>query len=132
MHHMKKIILLINLVLIASISFSQNEEQGDEFSNCLKKTSSKWAGNCSQCQSNLNTYRVNLTNICAETLDVKIAVQEKTKKWRSFFLLNVLPNDSVSAYACNGTGKYIFWARKASDNEINFPTDEEINLTYTK
>lgn len=129
---MKKIIVLVYLISCSTLLHSQDVQTGDEYSNCLKKTSSKWASNCSQCPNNANTYRVNLTNVCKETLDVKVAVQEKTKKWRTFILLNVPPSDSVSAYACSGTGKYVFWARKASDNEIVFPTDDEINLQFAR
>ena len=112
--------------------FAQGGENGDAYSNCLKKTSSKWADNCQQCFSSSNTYRVYLTNICKDTLDVKIGVQETTKKWRTFIHTKLTPADSVTAYACVGTGKYIFWARKAGDKEIIFPTDEEINLKYAK
>ncbi|HKR06724.1 MAG TPA: hypothetical protein VJY62_18965 [Bacteroidia bacterium] len=129
---MKNCIVFIFFLFTTSLLYSQETEQGDAYSNCLKKTSSKWADNCQQCFSSSNTYRVYLTNVCQETLDVKIGAQETTKKWRTFIRTTLAPGDSVSAYACVGTGKYIFWARKAGDKEIVFPTDEEINLKYTK
>jgi hypothetical protein len=129
---MKKIITILILISTPVFLYSQEGENGDSYSNCLKKTSSKWADNCQQCFSSSNTYRVYLTNICKDTLDVKIGVQETTKKWRTFIRTKLTPADSVTAYACVGTGKYIFWARKAGDKEIIFPTDEEINLKYTK
>lgn len=129
---MKTTVVLIAILLTSTLLYAQEFEQGDKYSNCLKKTSSRWADNCQQCYSASKTYRVYLTNVCDETLDVKIGVQENTKKWRTFIRTKLLPRDSVSAYACVGTGKYIFWARKAGDKEITFPTDEEINLKYTK
>ncbi|MEO5571197.1 MAG: hypothetical protein ABIT08_11330 [Bacteroidia bacterium] len=129
---MKNLIVIQIILLTSTLLYSQDAENGDKYSNCLKKTSSKWADNCQQCFSAANTYRVYLTNVCDENLDVKIGVQETTKKWRTFMRTNLAPKDSVSAYACVGTGKYIFWARKAGDKEIIFPTDEEINLKYTK
>jgi hypothetical protein len=129
---MKKIIMFLSFLFSSTLLYSQETEQGDAYSNCLKKTSSKWADNCQQCFSSANTYRVYLKNICKENLDVKIGVQETTKKWRTFMRTNLAPDDSVSAYACVGTGKYIFWARKAGDKEVIFPTDEQINLKYIK
>ena len=129
---MRKIITLLILVFSSTLLFSQDNEQGDQYSNCMKKTSSKWADNCQQCYSSTNSYRVYLTNVCEEMLDVKIGVQENTKKWRTFLITKVAPKDSISGYACVGTGKFIFWARKTGDKEIVFPTDEEINLKYIK
>jgi hypothetical protein len=129
---MKKNIIFLILILSSTLLYSQETEEGDAYSNCLKKTSSKWADNCQQCFSSSNTYRVYLKNVCKENLDVKIGVQETTKKWRTFIRTNLAPDDSVSAYACVGTGKYIFWARKAGDKEVAFPTDEQINLKYIK
>ncbi len=129
---MKRIFAVLLLIVAPTLLFSQEAEQGDAYSNCLKKTSSKWADNCQQCFSSSNTYRVYLTNICKDTLDVKIGVQENTKKWRTFVRTNLTPADSVTGYACVGTGKYIFWARKAGNKEIIFPADEEINLKYAK
>jgi hypothetical protein len=97
---------------------------------CLKKTSSEWGSNCAACYNSTNSYRVNLKNICDAPIDIKVAVQEKTARWRTFNLNNMAPGDSISAYACNGTGKYIFWSRKAGDKTVTFPTDEEIAIEY--
>jgi hypothetical protein len=41
------------------------------------------------------------------------------------------PNDTISAYACEGTGKWIFWTRAAGDNTVVFPTDEEIEKEFS-
>jgi hypothetical protein len=42
------------------------------------------------------------------------------------------PKDTMIAYACEGTGKYLYWARKADDTSIFFPTDEAINEQFKK
>jgi hypothetical protein len=129
---MKNLLLLSSFLLASTLLYSQETAQGDKYSNCLKKTSSKWAGQCQQCYSSANSYRVYLSNTCDEKLDVKLAVQESTKKWRTFYKTNLAPKDSITGYACVGTGKYVFWARKAGDVEITLPTDDEINLQFTK
>jgi hypothetical protein len=69
--------------------------------------------------------------VCAENIDVKVAVQERTMRWRTFSQNNMAPGDSISGYACTGTGKYIFWSRTAGDKTVVFPTDEEIEKEYS-
>jgi D-lyxose ketol-isomerase len=76
--------------------------------------------------------KINLKNVCTETLDVKIAVQEKSMRWRTYNQLNMAPGDTISAYACEGTGKYMFWAKKTGDNTILFPSDQEIDIEFSK
>lgn len=127
---MKKVLQFI-FCMLPGFLFSQSDSMPD-YSECLKKSSSAWGSKCSQCMNFENSYRVNLQNICKDVIDVKVAVQETTRKWRTFLKSNVAPGDSVSSYACVGTGKYIFWARKASDKSVFFPTDEEINLKNVK
>ena len=111
--------------------FCQSDSVPD-YSECLTKKSSVWGEKCSQCMNYNDSYRVNLINVCKDTIDVKVAVQENTKRWRTFLRSNLAPSDSVSAYACIGTGKYIYWAKKAGDKAVSFPTDEVINLNNQK
>jgi len=102
-----------------------------EFSDqneCLVKTSSEWGSNCSACMNSKGSYRVNLRNDCGTQLDVVVAVKEKSNRWRTFRVNNLAPGDSVSAYACDGAGKYTFWTRNAGDNKTILPTDEEIQI----
>lgn len=129
---MKKTISLLFFLLPTFIYAQEKDTSTSDYSECLKKTSSMWGEKCLQCMNFDNSYRVNLANICKETLDVKVAVQEYTKRWRTFLRSELAPDDSVSAYACVGTGKYIFWARKAGDKAVMFPTDEEINQKFVK
>jgi hypothetical protein len=70
---------------------------------------------------------VNLKNVCSEKIDVKVAVQERSNRWRTFNMNNMAPGDTISGYACEGTGKYVFWTRQAGDKTIEFPSDEEIS-----
>ncbi len=106
------------------------QNQDDPLSQCLKKSSSEWASTCGSCYNSSNSYRINLKNVCTENLDVKVAVQERTKRWRTFSQNNLAPGDTISSYACEGTGKYVFWNRKAGDKSIVFPTDEEIEKEF--
>lgn len=103
-----------------------------EYSDCVKKYKAEWGRTCSACKQEGNTYTVFLRNECNQAVDVKCAVQEIEKKWRTFTRLNLNPKDSMSAYACNGAGKYLYWVRKAGDKTISFPTDEVINTQYNK
>ena len=104
--------------------------QEDPMAQCLKKTSSEWGSTCASCYNSAKSYRVNLSNVCTEKLDVKVAVQERTNRWKTFNQNNLIPGDSISSYACEGTGKYVFWTRKAGDKTIVFPTDEEIEKEF--
>lgn len=124
---MKKILIPFFL-LYCFVAFAQE----NDFTGCMKKTSSRWGTSCSQCAQNENTYRVNLANSCSDTVEVKVAVQEKTKRWRIFHNRQLAPGDSISAYACMGTGKYLTWARKAGDLSVLLPSDEEIIEQYSK
>jgi len=126
---MKKISLII--AVIFTLSGLKSFAQDNPTEKCLKKTSSEWASTCASCYNSTKSYRVNLQNICNETLDVKVAVQEKSNRWKTFNQNNLAPNDSISSYACEGTGKYVFWTRKAGDKTIVFPTDEEIMKEYS-
>ncbi len=36
----------------------------------------------------------------------------------------------MHAYACEGSGKYMYWVRRANDTEIVLPTDRDIVSTY--
>lgn len=104
----------------------------EDLSACLQKSSSVWGSVCGSCYSYSRSYRVNLKNTCNETLDVKVAVQEKSMRWRTYNQLNMAPGDTLSAYACEGTGKYMFWAKRSGDNTILFPSDQEIDNEFSK
>lgn len=118
---------------IFSITLSaqtDNNPVKDKYAECLKKSSSAWGSNCGSCYNSAKSYRINLKNACDDKIDVKVAVQERSNRWRTFNKNNMMPGDSISSYACEGTGKYVFWTRRAGDNTITFPTEDEIDKEF--
>lgn len=104
----------------------------EDYTACLVKYDSRWGAECTQCKVSDNSYRVSLRNTCRDSIDVKCAVQESDKRWKTFIKLQMGPNDTMIAYACEGRGKYLYWARLAGDVSTPFPSDEEINAQYNK
>lgn len=140
---MKK--LLISLVVVgaglSAFKFHRNSPMSDkDYSECVSKVDSKWGEPCDKCETYVNnkrdfseTYTVYVKNECTESVDIKCCVQEKEKitGWRCFLRNNLAPNDTLVAYACKSEkGKYLKWVRKAGDNEIIFPTDEEVKKEF--
>lgn len=121
----------VSFVNLKAVSNNTDSIQND-ITDCIKKYASKWGENCIQCYNSDNSYKVFLRNVCTEKIDVKCAVQENTKQWKTFIRTEMFPNDTMVAYACNGTGKYRCWVKKAGDKSIQFPSDGEINATYNK
>jgi len=134
------ILLSISVVLILAFKEINNrnmQEVGRDWLECIEKYKSKWGEECRDCinykgykRDYSQTYKVFLRNTCAESVEVKCCVQEDSKGWRCFAVKSLTEKDTLVAYACNGTGKYLFWARQAGDKEIIFPTDEEVNEMY--
>ena len=75
---------------------------------------------------------VYLKNTCDQSIDVMICVQESNKEWKRFHHTAMAPGDSLRAYACAGTGKYLAWGRRAGDESVVFPTIEQVNKDYTE
>jgi len=96
------------------------------YSKCLTKYNFEW----DKTRSCRSRYLVRFQNVCSENLDVKVAVQDKYKGWMSFTKYPLAPGQLISGDACNGTGKYLYWVRKAGDTTTIFPSDNEINLEY--
>jgi hypothetical protein len=117
------------LTLVAIVSFSARLQE-DDLTKCFVKVKHEWSKPCAQCADYKKSYRVYFRNNCAEKLDVKCAAQEIDLRWRTFSRLSVAPGDTVTAYACKGTGKYLYWVRPAGDESQPFLSDEEINLQF--
>ncbi len=128
----KRTILLVLLVLLAFMAGAQNT------ADCVLKTHSKWGAPCEKCEMYTEgykrdysgTYQVQLRNVCDEIIEVKLAVQEKNGEWRTFPVRALGPQETIDAFACQGTGKYVYWTRAISDTELMLPTDREILSEY--
>lgn len=114
---------------MATASFKLKNEN-DDLNKCLVKYKSEWSKPCTQCSDYQKSYRVYFRNECTAKLDVKCAAQESDKRWKTFTKLEMMPNDTIVAYACKGAGKYLYWVRNSGDATVQFPSDEEINEQY--
>lgn len=117
------------LIMILSMAFTVNSPEKD-YTECIKKIGSEWGEQCVDCKVYKDSYRVKLKNECSDSVDVMICVQESNKTWKRFMFHAMAPNDSMVAYACEGTGKYLKWAKKAGDKSVVFPTIDEVNKQY--
>jgi hypothetical protein len=132
--NVKKTLLLIALLLLGFWCTAQDQS----YSDCLVKTASRWGAPCDKCESYVDgykrdwsgTYQLDLKNSCREVIEVKVAVQEKNGTWRTFPVRALGPEESMSAFACEGSGKYLYWVRRANDTEIVLPTDGQIITEY--
>ena len=130
----KKILLLIVILLSAFWAGAQDQS----FSDCLVKTASRWGAPCEKCEAYKEgfkrdfsgTYQIDLKNACKEMIEVKVAVQEKNGSWRTFPVKALSMDETMSAFACQGTGKYLYWVRRVNDTEIVLPSDAEILTEY--
>lgn len=128
----RRYLLLIVLLLAALWAGAQDS------ADCLVKTGSKWGAPCEKCELYTDgfkrdfsgTYQVQLRNVCNEIIEVKMAVQERNGEWRTFPVRALAPDETFDGFACQGTGKYVYWARRANDTEILLPTDRDIISEY--
>ncbi len=122
----KSLTILIVSTLISNYeSMAQTSKEG-----CIVKVYSEWAVPVGSCIGSNNTYKAYFVNQCGKSVDIKLAIQEKSNRWRVFNHLNIAPGDTVSGYACDGTGKFVTWSRPTGNKSIVFPTDDEINRDY--
>lgn len=130
----KKTFLLIVLLLVAFWAGAQDQSYAD----CLTKAATRWGAPCEKCEvyketfkrDHSGTYQVDLQNACSDMIEVKVAMQEKNGTWRTFPIRALGPKESMTAYACQGTGKYMYWVRRVNDTEILLPSDQEILTEY--
>ena len=120
------VFILIALVLVI---YPVNSKERD-WNECLEKYDSKWGEKCANCMVAKDTYLVSLRNVCSETIDCMVCVQEKYKNWRCYTQLKLKPKDTIYGYACKGAGRYLYWVKQSGDNQITFPTIGEVNSTY--
>lgn len=129
---MKTLILLSIIVGLSSLNAKDdgNSNEAQSYTDCVVKYRSGWGEDCAQCATWKDSYVVYLKNTCTESIDVMVCVQESNKEWRRFHHTGMAPGDSLRAYACEGTGKYMAWGRRAGDESVVFPSVEEVNKTY--
>ncbi len=129
MQMMRTVIFLLAGLLVAGAAKAQDQSYAD----CLVKSSSSWGQPCEKCEiytgykrDHSSVYQVNFRNACAEMLEVKVAVEESDGTWRTFPVRALAEGDTLNAFACRGTGKYMYWARKVNDTQIILPSDAQI------
>jgi hypothetical protein len=114
------------IMLIAAVAFSIRQDEKD-YSLCLKKVNKKFGAETKICPTSNKPYKVWFVNSCNDTLAVKLAVQESSKRWRTFTRLRMMPGDTISGFACTGQGKYLYYAKHYADQSVELPSDEEID-----
>lgn len=127
----KNIVLAFFAISLGLFGFVAKQEV--DYAEFVKKHATYWGLKGTQCGDYTpDSYTVVLKNTSKDLLDIKIAVQEKSKKWRCFNHESVAFNDTIIGYACTGNGKYLKWVKKAGDRTTVFPTDQEVNDQYAK
>ncbi|MCB0794747.1 MAG: hypothetical protein KDB88_08425 [Flavobacteriales bacterium] len=127
---------IISLALMLCSSF-MNAQSGNA-NDCVVKVSSSWGQLCEKCEyykegykrDYSGTYQIELRNDCSSTVELKVAVQEENGVWRTFPVKALEPHASMTAFACKGSGKYLYWVRRLDDTEIILPSDQQIITQY--
>jgi hypothetical protein len=129
----RRLLLLIVLLLLAFWAGAQDADRND----CVVKASSSWGTDQGDCEifdgfrrDNSGSFRVSLRNSCRDIMEVKIAVQESSGTWRIFPVKALVPGEECSAHACRGTGRYLYWTKRASDAGTVLPSDRDILTEY--
>lgn len=112
--------------------------QDQNYTDCVMKVDSRWGDVCEKCEmykesykrDYAGTYQIDLKNVCRDAVEVKVAVQEKNGTWRTFPVKTLMADQQMTAFACQGSGKYLYWVRKLDDTEIVLPSDQEIITEY--
>lgn len=131
---MRAVLASLLLVLLAHTAQAQDRNYND----CVVKASSSWGKPCEKCEAYTEgykrdyrgVYQIELKNTCSETVELKVAMQEANGTWRTFPNKMLGAGQSMTAFACNGTGKYLYWVRRLNDTEIALPSDLEIVTEY--
>lgn len=130
---MRSILLLLTVAWFCLSAQAQDQTYAD----CLVKISSSWGQPCEKCEDYKgfkrdfsDVYQVELKNICTEMMEVKVAMEEKNGTWRTFPVKTLEGGATMTAFACHGSGKYLYWARRVNDTEVILPSDGEIVIAY--
>jgi hypothetical protein len=131
---MNRIVTLSALLLTVSTAWAQDQSYAD----CISKEKSTWGQPCPKCEAYTEVYKrdysgvfqIELKNVCKEPVELKVAMQEKNGHWRTFPIKALDAGGTMTAFACNGTGKYLYWVRRLNDTEIVLPSDQQILVEY--
>lgn len=125
-----KYIIFSLLLVFVIIAFKPLDDGEKDWGKCVEKYKSTWGDPCMECTYNYDIFKVFMKNVSTENVDLFVAVQESNKTWKCYMFEKLLPNDTIVAHACKGTGKSLKWVRKAGDREIEFPTCDEVNRDH--
>jgi hypothetical protein len=136
---MKNKPLLLLLTFFTTVSITSIAQDRD-YSDCIVKESSTWGSVCEKCEyykegfkrSYEETFTVTFRNACREQVELKVAMQESNGTWRIFPVRMLMQDERFEAYACKGSGKYLYWVKRVDDTEIILPSDREIVSEYTE
>lgn len=128
----------LSSTLLAIALAAGAQAQDMDANDCIVKASSAWGKPCEKCEyykegykrDFSGTYSIELQNTCPQLVEVKVAMQEKNGTWRTFPVKALAANETMTAFACQGTGKYLYWVRRVNDTEIVLPSDKEILTEY--
>ncbi len=126
------------LSLVITFIATTLNAQDQTYADCVAKEKSTWGQPCAKCETYVEGFRrdfsgvfqIELKNVCKETVEVKVAMQEQNGRWRTFPIKPLGAGESMNAFACNGTGKYLYWVRRLNDTEILIPSDQQILVEY--
>ncbi len=112
--------------------------QDQNYADCVVRSQSSWGRPCDKCETYTESYKrdyrgvyqIELKNTCGDAVELKVAMQEGNGRWRTFPVKALASGESMTAFACNGTGKYLYWVRRLNDTEILLPSDQEILTEY--
>ena len=135
---MKYLIFKFGLAIVSLTIISTNVLAQKDFNDCVEKIDSKWGEYCDNFEyykegfkrSYDETYQATFQNVCGEKVELKVAMQEKNEVWRTFPIKVLGPEETFTAYACKGSGKYMYWVRRLDDRETLLPSDREIITEY--
>ena len=109
---------------------SVDAPQEEDWNQCVQKASSEWGGGCLNYGFSEEKYSVHLVNTCDNVIDLMSCVQRTNERWSCFYRMDMKMSDTLHAYACQGSGKYLKWVRRAGDVTTKFPTRKEVNDQY--
>lgn len=122
-----KLIIPVAILATTTLFFSfRNNTVAQTASDCWAVTSQQWGTRC----TGTDGFEVKLRNDCTEAKDIKGCVQATDGTWNCLTHSNVKTGETATFYNCKSNGRYIYWTRKAGDQDVEFPTSKEVEDKY--